>query len=117
MEVIWWNTSVWLVILKLFILCNIKIQRQLLPFLTFAFRDLIRLAVYLKEFVITTSGKGKNKKNVADIVRNFMGHSLEVYFKQVSWKSWNMKWSPCMYLKGRLSRAAFGKPTKRPYEI
>ena len=48
---------------------------------------------------------------------NFNDHLLEVHFKQVFWKSRNMKWSPYMYLKKYLALAAFSNPTKSSPEI
>ena len=35
----------------------------------------------------------------ANMLQNFKGHSLDVHFKQVFWKSRKMKWSPYIISK------------------
>ena len=49
---------------------------------------------------------------VANMFRNFKGHSLEVYFKQVLWKSWNMKGSPYIISKNVSQRLFLVNPQK-----
>ena len=49
--------------------------------------------------------------------QNFREFSLKMYFKQFLWIFRNIKWSPYMCLKERLSTVAFGEPTKSPSGI
>ena len=105
MEVISYNTSLFLV-LKLFILNNIKIQYKgnYYPFFLsdFCFRWHNFICCFmLKNLLEQPIAEWLTKKFTWDVVanmfQNFKEHSLGV--KQVFWKSWNMKWSPYVYLK------------------
>ena len=58
-----------------------------------------------------TNGKIMLIDFAANMLQNFKGHSLDMHFKQVFWKSRKMKWSPYIISKVALE---FYKTDKKP---